>query len=59
MGIKFNEKEKTLMASIEQIISCLKEKRIDVHKVISRKELMKRLSESIQNQLDIEVRRIK
>ncbi len=37
------------MASIEQIIRCLREKRIDVHKVISRKEMMKRLSESIQD----------
>lgn len=38
-----------LMSSIEQVISHLKEKKIYVNKVLSRTELMKRLTESIQN----------
>lgn len=37
------------MSSIEQVISHLKEKKIYVNKVLSRTELMKRLTESIQN----------
>lgn len=37
------------MSSIDQIISRLKEKKIDVTKVLSRTELKKRLTEQIQN----------
>ena len=37
------------MSSIDQVISRLKEKKVYVNKVSSRKELMKQLTESIQN----------
>lgn len=37
------------MSSIDQVICRLKEKKILVSKVLSRKELMKRLTDTIQN----------
>ncbi|WP_289432486.1 hypothetical protein [Cytobacillus kochii] len=44
-----NEEKRILMSSVDQIISRLKEKKIDVTKVLSRTELRKRLIEPIQN----------